>query len=124
MQDYFSKYKLCNIVFYEKLLLYANVLFIYFNIFKIKIPFVKHYKSFNDVYINIMTYLLTWDANSLSCNLYNKFIALQSLWPQTIMCLMSFTIQPNSKAAGSFVVNSSKKCCEWGMRFPAFLTGK
>lgn len=38
------------------------------------------------------------------------------------MCLISFTTHPNSNAAGSFVVSSSKKCCECGMTFPAFRT--
>lgn len=66
----------------------------------------------------------TFDANSSSRRAYNKFIALQSLWPQTIMCLISFTTQPSSKAAGSHIVNSSTKCCEWGIMLPAFLTGK
>jgi hypothetical protein len=47
---------------------------------------------------------------------------LQSECPHTIMCLMSFTIHPSSNAAGSFVVASSRKCCEWGIKLPALRT--
>lgn len=60
--------------------------------------------------------------SSLLLSLYKRFIALQSLWPHTIMCLMSLMMQPSSSAAGSQLVISSTKYCEWGMTFPAFLT--
>jgi hypothetical protein len=40
-----------------------------------------------------------------------------------MMWRMSLTTQPSSKAAGSLVVSSSKKCCEWGTMLPAFRTG-
>lgn len=47
---------------------------------------------------------------------------LQSEWPQTMMCLMSLCTHPSSRAAGSHVVYSSRKCCECGIKLPAFLT--
>lgn len=68
--------------------------------------------------------VLTNEENSASCNLCSKFIALQSLCPHTITCFMSFTMQPNSNAAGSLVVSSSMKCWECGMTLPAFRTRK
>lgn len=76
------------------------------------------------IYDQLESNKLTFEANSVSCNLNKRFIALQSLCPQTIICLISFTTQPNSRAAGSFVVNSSKKCCECGITFPALRTVK
>lgn len=60
--------------------------------------------------------------SSLLFSLYNKFIALQSLCPHTIICLILFTIQPSSSAAGSQLVISSAKYWEWGITFPAFRT--
>lgn len=50
------------------------------------------------------------------------YFTLQSECPQTIICRMSFTTQPNSNAAGSLVVGSSRKCWECGIIFPALRT--
>lgn len=52
----------------------------------------------------------------------NYKFTLQSEWPQTITCLMSLSTHPSSRAAGSHVVYSSRKCCECGIKLPAFLT--
>lgn len=63
-------------------------------------------------------------AYSQSANLcmVQKYITLQSEWPQTMTCLMSLCTQASSRAAGSHVVYSSRKCCECGIKLPAFLT--
>jgi hypothetical protein len=55
-------------------------------------------------------------------NLQWLTFTLQSECPQTIICLISFTIHPSSNAAGSVVVASSRKCCEWGIKLPALRT--
>lgn len=49
-------------------------------------------------------------------------MALQSLWPQTIICRMSLMTQPSSRAAGSQLKYSSWKWWEWGIRLPALRT--
>jgi hypothetical protein len=55
-------------------------------------------------------------------NLQWVTLTLQSECPQTITCLISFTIHPSSNAAGSVVVASSRKCCECGIKLPALRT--
>lgn len=67
-------------------------------------------------------YPLTVEANSGSRNWYRRFMALQSLCPQTTTWRMSFTIHPNSRAAGSQLKYSSWKWWEFGITFPAFRT--
>lgn len=69
-----------------------------------------------------LTFPSTLEAKSGSLSWYKRFIALQSLCPQTIMCLMSFTTHPSSRAAGSQLKYSSWKCWAWGIRLPAFRT--
>lgn len=54
--------------------------------------------------------------------IFKNNITLQSECPQTITCLISLCTHPSSKAAGSHVVYSSRKCCECGIKFPAFRT--
>lgn len=74
--------------------------------------------------VNEEASLLTRVASSLFRKVYNKFIALQSLWPHTIMWRILFTTQPNSNAAGSQLKHSSWKCCACGTKLPAFRTAK
>lgn len=51
-------------------------------------------------------------------------MALQSLWPHTIIWRISLTTHPSSSAAGSQLKYSSWKCWAWGIRLPAFRTKK
>lgn len=56
------------------------------------------------------------------CGTLGTILTLQSEWPQTIMCLIPLTTQLSSRAAGSLVVGSSRKCCECGIKLPALRT--